>query len=29
MKQVVKSLEAKDEQMEAQLELNVSLYCLV
>ncbi len=25
MKQVVKSLEAKDEQMEAQLELNVSL----
>ncbi len=28
MKQVVKSLEAKDEQMEAQLELNVSLYCL-
>ncbi len=29
MKQVVKSLEAKDEQMEAQLELNVWLYCLV
>ncbi len=29
MKQVVKSLEAKDEQMEAQLELNVSLLCLV
>jgi hypothetical protein len=25
MKQVVKSLEAKDEQMEAQLELNVRL----
>ncbi len=29
MRQVVKSLEAKDEQMEAQLELNVSLYSLV